>query len=65
LICQCHENEFLSGSLKLFASGDRNVGFRPTAWRLAEEQLNAAKVPQNVREEYFHQFNEYLNSIGK
>lgn len=34
-----------------------------TAWRLAEEQFEAAKVPANVRAEYFQQFNEYLDSL--
>jgi RHS repeat-associated protein len=34
-----------------------------TAWRLAEEQLEAARVPQLVREEYFRTFNEYLETL--
>jgi RHS repeat-associated protein len=34
-----------------------------TAWRLAEEQLEAARVPQAVREEYFRTFNEYLETL--
>jgi hypothetical protein len=34
-----------------------------TAWRLAEEQLEAAQVPPDVRAEYFRQFIEYLESL--
>jgi hypothetical protein len=29
------------------------------AWRLAEEQFDAAQVPKAVRAEYWRQFNEY------
>jgi len=36
-----------------------------TAWRLAEEQFEAAQTPLKVREEYFNQFNQYLNSQGR
>src|SRR6266446_231997 len=34
-----------------------------TAWRLAEEQFQAANAPQNVVEEYFRQFNSYLETV--
>jgi len=34
-----------------------------TAWRLAEEQLQAAKAPADVQAEYFRQFNQYFNSL--
>lgn len=34
-----------------------------TAWRLAEEQFQAAKAPAAVQEEYFRQFNAYLESL--
>jgi hypothetical protein len=33
------------------------------AWRLAEEQFEAAKTPLEVREEYFERFNEYRETI--
>jgi hypothetical protein len=33
------------------------------AWRIAEEQFEAAKVPLSVRAEYFRSFNEYLNTL--
>ena len=33
------------------------------AWKLAEEQLAAAKVPQAVQEEYFRAFNQYLDTL--
>jgi hypothetical protein len=36
-----------------------------TAWRLAEEQFEAAQAPLKIREEYFQQFNQYLNSQGR
>jgi len=34
-----------------------------TAWRLAEEQFQAANVAPVVQEEYFRQFNAYLESL--
>lgn len=34
-----------------------------TAWRLAEEQFQAANVPPAVQEEYFRQFNAFLESL--
>jgi RHS repeat-associated protein len=34
-----------------------------TAWRLAEEQLEAAQVPLDLRQRYFDWFNEYLESL--
>ena len=34
-----------------------------TAWRLAEEQFQAAKVPAAIQEEYFSLFNAYLESL--
>ena len=34
-----------------------------TAWRLAEEQLEAAAVPLNIRALYFERFNQYLEKI--
>jgi len=34
-----------------------------TAWRLAEEQLEAARVPQAVREDYFREFNKYMGTL--
>ncbi|MFA5190415.1 MAG: DUF6531 domain-containing protein [Verrucomicrobiia bacterium] len=34
-----------------------------TAWRLAEEQMQAAKVPADVAEEFFRQFNAYLETL--
>jgi RHS repeat-associated protein len=36
-----------------------------TAWRLAEEQLQAAQVPPHIQAEYFRQLNEYLNSLRR
>jgi RHS repeat-associated protein len=33
-----------------------------TAWRIAEEQFEAAQVPAHVRELYFKHFNDYLNA---
>jgi hypothetical protein len=36
-----------------------------TAWRLAEEQFGAARVPESFREEYFRQFNQYLKTLGR
>jgi hypothetical protein len=36
-----------------------------TAWRLAEEQFEAAQAPAWVRIEYFRQFQEYLDSLPK
>ena len=34
-----------------------------TAWRLAEEQFQAAQTPSQVRVEYWRQFNGYLDSL--
>jgi RHS repeat-associated protein len=34
-----------------------------TAWRLAEEQFHAAQTPLSIREEYFRQFNKYLDTL--
>ena len=34
-----------------------------TAWRIAEEQFQAAKVPADVQADYFRQFNQYLDSL--
>lgn len=34
-----------------------------TAWPLAEEQMQAARVPANVQAEYFRQFNQYLDTL--
>jgi RHS repeat-associated protein len=36
-----------------------------TAWRLAEEQFEAAQVPASVRAEYFRQLNDYLELLPK
>lgn len=36
-----------------------------TAWRLAEEQFQAAKTPLNTQEEFFRRFNEYLETLQK
>jgi hypothetical protein len=34
-----------------------------TAWRLAEEQFEAAQVPLGIRATYFDQLNAYLDSV--
>ena len=34
-----------------------------TAWRIAEEQFQAARVPSSIVDEYFHQFNNYLDTL--
>lgn len=34
-----------------------------TAWRLAEEQIETAQVLLKVRDEYFCQFNHYIQSL--
>ncbi len=34
-----------------------------TAWKLAEEQFQAARVPQSIVNEYFRQFNSYLDKL--
>jgi hypothetical protein len=34
-----------------------------TAWRLAEEQFRAANIPPEVVQEYFRQFNAYLDTL--
>lgn len=34
-----------------------------TAWRIAEEQFEAAQVPHSIREDYFRAFNEYLETL--
>ena len=34
-----------------------------TAWRIAEEQFQAARVPQHIVNEYFQQFNNYLDTL--
>ena len=34
-----------------------------TAWRIAEEQFAVAQTPSHIREEYFRQLNEYLDSL--
>jgi RHS repeat-associated protein len=36
-----------------------------SAWRLAEEQFDAAKIPDAARAEYWKQFNKYLESLSK
>ena len=33
------------------------------AWRLAEEQLEAAGVPLELRDQYFDAFNDYLQLL--
>jgi RHS repeat-associated protein len=34
-----------------------------TAWRLAEDQFQAAQTPLDVQEEFFREFNQYLESL--
>ena len=34
-----------------------------TAWRIAEEQFQAARVPPSIIDEYFRQFNSYLDTL--
>ncbi|MEO0510797.1 MAG: RHS repeat-associated core domain-containing protein [Verrucomicrobiota bacterium] len=34
-----------------------------TAWRLAEEQFEAARVPNSVRQQYFDQFNSFIEGL--
>ncbi len=35
------------------------------AWSLAEKQFDAARVPESVRNDYFRQFNAYLDTLKK
>jgi hypothetical protein len=60
-------NSFRSETATLQGVSPRNIDWSQvspgTAWRLAEEQLEAAQVPANVRAEYFRQLNEYLDSL--
>ena len=62
-------NRFRSEIAARQGGSSRNIDWSKvppgTAWRLAEEQFDAAQAPAWVRIEYFRQFQEYLDSLPK
>ena len=62
-------NRFLSELAKRQGVSPRDVDWSKvspgSAWRLAEEQFEAALAPERYREEYFRQWNKYLESLPK